>query len=118
MILAIAYIIFPLRINSTVSKLNVENVLKPPQKPVMIKNFQVEEISVLLIKNVIVTASIIQLNALETNVAKGKMVLNRIVIKIEIPYLTRLPSPPPINIAKILFMCKKITATLQKTNVG
>lgn len=37
---------------------------------------------------------------LETKVAKGLIVVNRLVIKLEIPKRDKLPNPPPIKTAK------------------
>ena len=66
--------IFPVRNNSTVSKLNVEKVLKPPQKPVMIKNLSNGFTFVLSANTKTVIAKIMQLIMFEKNVASGKLV--------------------------------------------
>lgn len=83
-IFAMAYIIFPLRINSTVSKLKEEKVLKPPQIPVIIKNFMLL-VSGFEFSNATVTARIIQLKIFEASVAMGNEVLKRLGMYNEIP---------------------------------
>jgi len=77
--------IFPVRNNSTVSKLKVEKVLKPPQKPVIIKNFNKGFTFVLSAKIKTVTAKIIQLIILEQKVASGKLVFIRVTNASETP---------------------------------
>jgi len=77
--------IFPVRNNSTVSKLKVEKVLKPPQKPVIIKNFNKGFTFVLSAKIKTVTAKIIQLIMLEQKVAIGKLVFIRVTKARETP---------------------------------
>ena len=87
-----------------VSKLKVEKVLNPPQKPTITSkriigcafNFSENMYSI--------SATKAELNTLEASVAIGKVVLKLSFTKVEIPYLTMLPNPPPINTAAKLYM--------------
>jgi hypothetical protein len=71
-ILVIAMNILPERIKSTVSRLNVENVLNPPQKPTTINNFNVGFAPSFSLKIPTASANTKQLNIFDTNVAIGK----------------------------------------------
>lgn len=84
------------------SKPNVENVLKPPQKPVKTKIFRLLFVwpkcsFAFMIQSVIPKTT--QATVFETNVAKGKEV---VVLKKAKPitYLSKEPTPPPIKTSK------------------
>lgn len=74
-ILAMAIIIFPERISSNVSKLKVENVLNPPQKPANINTLNEGFAIIFSLKIKTATARIRQLKMFEQSVATGKMLL-------------------------------------------
>jgi len=94
-IFANAKAVWPCLSRSMVSKLKVENVLKPPQNPVMINNFN-EGLSVILSANIpTANARTKQLIAFETKVATGKTKAKLFCMITEMPYLTMLPNPPP-----------------------
>lgn len=77
--------ILPERINSTVSKLKVENVLNPPQKPTTINNFKVGFAPNFSLNIPIASANTKQLTILDTNVAIGKEDLKFDFTNSEIP---------------------------------
>ena len=66
-----AIIKFPERINATVSKLKVEKVLNPPQKPTTSNIFNTGYPSILLLNTPTINAKIKQLTLFDKNVAKG-----------------------------------------------
>lgn len=74
-ILIIAIVVLPVLNSSTVSKLKVENVLNPPQKPTNTINFIAGFTGSLALKKNSVNAIIKQLMVFDKNVAKGKFVL-------------------------------------------
>lgn len=88
----------------TISKVKVEKVVKPPQKPTVKNNFNSWDIFSKEEK----IANKIPINkqpiTLATNVWTGNWVIwekGRITLK---KYLTTLPSPPPIKIAKTVWI--------------
>lgn len=103
-IFVIAKAALPARMSSTVSKLKVEKVLKPPQIPTMMNERAPMLISVRWLKYVIVKARIAQLITLEKRVAIGKDDLKLVRTNSETPYLATLPNPPPKKTKRILFM--------------
>lgn len=102
--LAKAIIIFPERISSTVSKLKVEKVLKPPQKPTTISIRRVGFAPNFSLKKPTASARTIQLITLEQSVAIGKTDLKFVFTNSEMPYLTMLPKPPPKKTKSKLFI--------------
>lgn len=100
----IAYIKFPLLNSSNTSKLNVEKVLNPPQKPIIIKNFIKLLSENLDINKKANIPNIKELAILEIRVASGLIPLNFDCVNFEIEYLDKLPSPPPRKIYKALII--------------
>ncbi len=84
-ILAIAKSVFPERINSTVSKLKVENVLKPPQNPITISILSPWLSATFSLNTPNANARIRVLNTFEINVAKGNELLKYDFTKNEMP---------------------------------
>lgn len=103
-ILIIAIVLLPVLKSSTVSKLKVENVLKPPQNPTNTSNLIVGLTGILVLNKNSVSAIIKQLMVFDKNVAKGKFVLKFVCTNIPIAYLNTLPTPPPKNTNSKLFM--------------
>ncbi len=99
---------FPAFINSIVSKLNVEKVLNPPQKPIKKNTFKFEVEIIFSLNIMIKMERIIQLIKLEHNVAIGKINLKFALTNSPILYLKMLPNPPPVNTNNKLFICKLI----------
>jgi hypothetical protein len=80
--------------NSNVSKLNVENVLKPPQIPVKMNIFKLGFAWILSLNAIKVIAKIRQLKTLEDRVAIGRVSDDFEKAKPN-KYLIRHPKPPP-----------------------
>tara|TARA_Y100000588_G_C13498644_1_gene604229 strand:+ start:102 stop:446 length:345 start_codon:yes stop_codon:yes gene_type:complete len=100
-----AIIVLPDLSKYRVSKLKVENVLNPPQKPI-IKNEENKLLSSLFIHAYNVIPRIIQLNVFENKVAKGNRVEEKRKTNLETPKRAKLPKPPPINTAnKVFILC-------------
>lgn len=91
-------------IKRNVSLLNVEKVLKPPQKPMM-RNAFISLDCIFPANNPTAKAMITQLNTFAINVAKGNCDGLTLPIPNEMEYRARLPSPPPrkTNSATIKF---------------
>jgi hypothetical protein len=96
-IFRMATIPLPPRISSIVSKLKAENVLKPPQNPVITKKRSQGWAIILSESKPIVKARIRQLKKLEMKVANGKTVNDILRTTSDIPNRARLPNPPPIK---------------------
>jgi hypothetical protein len=78
-----------------VSKLKAENVLNPPQNPVIISmRIDISELNLSPRKKT-VNPSTIQLRRLERSVAAGKTLFPKFIISNEIPKRRTLPMPPP-----------------------
>ncbi len=75
-ILAMATTALPVRKSSTVSKLKVENVENPPQKPTTINIRSVGLFPTLSVKKPTANASTMQLMMFESSVASGNTDLN------------------------------------------
>lgn len=69
--LRIAKYKLPVLNNSNISKEKVEKVLKPPQKPIIIKALIFVESSIFSIDKKIITPKIMVLKKFDANVAKG-----------------------------------------------
>lgn len=88
----------PFFINSKTSRLNVENVVKPPKKPTVINNFNVCEIKSDLfnkIPNIYpINREPIRLTPSVPKIDNENRLRHNMVTK----YLKTAPMPPPINI--------------------
>lgn len=93
---------FPRRKISNVSKLKVENVLKPPQNPTIINMRKLLSWS-FVAKTESAMPMITQLSTFEINVAIGNAVSENCFTPIETPKRARLPSPPPKKISSIVW---------------
>ena len=85
----------PFFINSKVSKLKVEKVLKPPQNPMISKGFTNSEKLNLPEKKYIVKPKIKVAKKLESKVERGKFSLTKSLNNKDIPILQMLPKPLP-----------------------
>ena len=90
----------PFRINSKVSKLKVEKVLNPPQKPITIKYLRKLEASILVENKVKATLRTKQLSTFAMRVPYG----NPEGVAYTTPKRAKLPKPPPIKIAIRIFI--------------
>lgn len=95
--------LFPFLKSSTVSNVNEEYVLKPPQKPVSINNLIVGLRFNLSMPSIIIKPKTMQLKKLEINVANGNDGFQAAKV-LETRKRAILPKPPPKNTRKTSFI--------------